>query len=131
MLEGGAHLRLDKAFESTPAAQTAHVERLVARAKPIAAEAAKLGCKVALYNHGGWFGVPENQISIIERLKKDGIDNVGMVYTQHHGHGEMDRFANLFPRMKPHLLAVSLNGMFTDGDLRGHDLGTAPLGQGD
>lgn len=132
MMEGGPHLRLDKAFESTPAAQSAHVGRIVAGVKPIAAEAAKLGCKVALYNHGGWFGIPENQIEIIQRLKQDGIENVGMVYTQHHGHGEIDRFAELFPRMKPYLLAVTLNGMIKDGDLTGsHDLGTAPLGQGD
>jgi sugar phosphate isomerase/epimerase len=131
MLEGGPHLRWDKAFESTPAAQVAHVERMVAGVKPIAAEAAKLGCQVALYNHGGWFGVPENQIQIIERLKQDGIANVGMVYTQHHGHGEIDRFAELFPKMKPYLLAITLNGMIKDGDLHGHNLGTAPLGQGD
>jgi quinoprotein glucose dehydrogenase len=131
VLEGGTHLRWDKAFESTPAAQAAHVERMVAGVKPIAAEAAKLGCQVALYNHGGWFGVPENQIQIIERLKRDGIDNVGMVYTQHHGHGEIDRFSELFPKMKPHLLAITLNGMIKDGDLRSHELGTAPLGQGD
>lgn len=131
MLEGGPHLRWDQAFESSPAAQAAHVERMVAGIKPIAAEAAKLGCQVALYNHGGWFGVPENQIQILERLKQDGITNAGMVYTQHHGHGEIDRFAALFPRMKPHLLAVTLNGMFQDGDLPGHELGTTPLGQGD
>jgi len=120
MLEGGPHLRLDKAFESTPAAQSAHVERMVAAAKPIAAEAAKLGCKVALYNHGGWFGIPENQIQIIKRLKEDGIDNVGMVYTQHHGHGEIDRFDQLFAKMKPYLLVITLNGMIKDGDLQNH-----------
>lgn len=131
LLEGGPHLRLDQAFESTSVAQAAHVERLVAGVKPIAAEAAKLGCQVALYNHGSWFGIPENQIQIIERLKQDGIDNVGMVYTQHHGHGEIDRFAELFPKLKPYLLAITLNGMIKDGDLQGHDLGTAPLGQGD
>ena len=132
MMEGGPHLRMDKAFESTPEAQLAHVGRIVAGVKPIAAEAAELGCKVALYNHGGWFGIPENQIEIIQGLKQDGIDNVGMVYTQHHEHGEIDRFAELFLRMKPHLLAVTLNGMIRDGDLTGsHDLGTAPLGQGD
>ena len=131
MLEGGSHLRLDKAFEATPEAQAAHVERMVAGVKPIAAEAAKLGCQVALYNHGGWFGIPENQIQIVERLKRDGITNVGMVYTQHHGHGEIDRFAELLPKMKPHLLALTLNGMIKDGDLQGHDLGTAPLGQGE
>ncbi len=131
MLESGPHLRLDKAFEPTPEAQAAHVERMVAAAEPIAMEAAKLGCQVALYNHGGWFGVPENQIQIVERLKQEGVTNVGMVYTQHHGHGEIDRFVELFPKMKPHLLALTLNGMFKDGDLQGHDLGTAPLGQGD
>ena len=131
MLEGGPHLRLDKAFEPTPEAQAAHAERMVVAAKPIAAEAAKLGCQVALYNHGGWFGVPENQIQIVERLKQEGVANVGIVYTQHHGHGEIDRFAELFPKMKPHLLALTLNGMFENGDLQGHELGTTPLGQGD
>jgi sugar phosphate isomerase/epimerase len=131
MLEGGPHLRLAQAFESTPEAQEKHIARLVAAAKPIAAEAAKLGCQVALYNHGGWFGVPENQIKIVERLRRDGVDNVGMIYTQHHGHGDVDRFEALFPKMQPYLLAVSLNGMMKDGDLRGHNLGTIPLGQGD
>ena len=130
-MEGGQHLRLNEAFEKTPEAQAAHVARVVARTKPIAAEAAKLGCQVALYNHGGWGGVPENQIEIIERLKQGGVTNVGMVYTQHHGHGEIDRFAELFPKMKPYLLAITLNGMFKDGDLRGHNFGTIPLGQGD
>jgi sugar phosphate isomerase/epimerase len=130
-MEGGPHLRLNQAFENTPAAQVAHVARIAARVKPIAVEAAKLGCQVALYNHGGWGGVPENQIQIIERLKQDAIANVGMVYTQHHGHGEIDRFAELFPKMKPYLLAITLNGMIKDGDLHGHDFGTLPLGQGD
>jgi sugar phosphate isomerase/epimerase len=130
-MEGGSHLRWNEAFEKTPDAQMAHVARVVARVKPIATEAAKLGCQVALYNHGGWGGVPENQIQIIERLKQDGVTNVGMVYTQHHGHGEIDRFAELFPKMKPHLLAITLNGMTRDGDLHGHNFGTIPLGQGD
>ena len=130
-MDGGPHLRWKEAFESTPAAQAAHVARVAARVKPIAAEAAKLGCQVALYNHGGWGGVPENQIQIIELLKREGVANVGMVYTQHHGHGEIDRFAELFPKLKPYLLAITLNGMIKDGDLKGHNLGTTPLGQGD
>ena len=130
-MDGGPHLRLNQAFENTPAAQAAHVARMVEKVKPIAAEAAKLGCQVALYNHGGWGGVPENQIQIIERLRQDGITNVGMVYTQHHGHGEIDRFDALFPKMKPYLLAITLNGMLKDGDLLGHNFGTVPLGQGD
>ena len=31
--------------------------------------AAKLGSKVGLYNHLGWFGEPTNQVNIIERLR--------------------------------------------------------------
>src|SRR5262245_41705965 len=37
--------------------------------KPIAEEAAKLDCRVGLYNHGNWFGEPENQLAILEALK--------------------------------------------------------------
>src|SRR5688572_25705692 len=36
--------------------QLARVETEAARIRPIATTAAPLGCKVALYNHGGWFG---------------------------------------------------------------------------
>ena len=131
MLEGGPELRLDKAFDSTPAAQAEHVARAAEQLKPIAEAGGKAGCQVALYNHGGWCGVPENQIAIVQRLRQQNIGNVGIAYVQHHGHAEIDRFGDLFPKMKPFLLAVSLNGMFKDGDLYGHDIGTAPLGQGD
>ena len=40
----------------------------VDRIAPVAREAQTLGCTVALYNHGGWFGEPENQLAIIEQL---------------------------------------------------------------
>jgi sugar phosphate isomerase/epimerase len=59
----------------------------------VAAEAAKIGCKIGLYNHGGWFGEPENQVAIIERLR---APNVGIVYNFHHGHAHMDRFRDVF-----------------------------------
>jgi sugar phosphate isomerase/epimerase len=96
---------------------------------PIAREAAKLDCKVALYNHGGWFGEPENQLAIIDRLKSDGITNVGVVYNLHHGHAHLDRFAELLAKMKPHLLALNLNGMVKDGEATGKKI--LPIGQGD
>jgi quinoprotein glucose dehydrogenase len=131
MMEGGPHLRSENAFGRSSAEQAAHVERTVAAVKPIAAAAGEVGCPVALYNHGGWFGVPENQLQVIARLRQEGILNVGMVYTQHHGHGEIDRFAELMPKMKPFLLAITLNGMTKDGDQHGHNWGTMPLGQGD
>ena len=50
--------------------QERRVELAAAKLRPLAEEAAKVGCSVALYNHGGWFGEPENQVAIIERLKR-------------------------------------------------------------
>lgn len=67
-----------------PAGKTQQ-EKVAAAAKsirPVAKEAAKLGCSVALYNHGGWFGEPENQLAVIDALK---LKNVGIVYNLHHG----------------------------------------------
>src|SRR5262245_40029873 len=66
--------------------------------RPIALEADKIGCRVALYNHGGWFGEPENEIAVIERLK---LANVGIVYNLHHGHAHVDRFPALLKKMMP------------------------------
>jgi len=96
------------------------------RIRPIAAEAAKIGCTVALYNHGGWFGEPENQLAIIEHLK---LTNVGIVYNLHHGHDHLARFPELLRKMKPHLMALNLNGMVEQGDRR--DMKILPLGAGD
>src|SRR5438132_3325876 len=73
------------------AEQKARVESEAKRIRAIADEAGKIGCKVALYNHGGWFGEPENQLAIIERLRADGVSNVGIVYNLHHGHDHLDR----------------------------------------
>ena len=51
----------------TPEEQKLRVQAEAKRIRPIAEEAAKIGCTVALYNHENWFGEPENQIQIIER----------------------------------------------------------------
>src|SRR5438105_1857535 len=96
---------------------------------PVAIEAAKLNCRVALYNHGGWFGEPEHQIAIIESLRKEGITNVGMVYNLHHGHEHLGRFWELLTKMKPYLLALNLNGMSKDGERTGKKI--LPLAQGE
>jgi sugar phosphate isomerase/epimerase len=110
------------------AEQTARVETEAQRVRSIAEAAVPLGCAVALYNHGGWFGEPENQLAIIERLARDGVRNVGIVYNFHHGHDHLDRFAELWRQMQPHLLAVNLNGMVRDGDKLGKKI--IPLGSG-
>jgi sugar phosphate isomerase/epimerase len=96
--------------------------------RPVAREAGAIGCKVALYNHGGWFGEPENEIAIIERLRRDGISNVGMVYNLHHGHEHLARFPELLGKMKPYLMALNLNGMNEGGDKAGEKI--LPLGRG-
>jgi hypothetical protein len=88
--------------------QAAKVAAAAEHLRPLAVEAKRLGCKLALYNHGGWFGEPENQIAIIKQL---GMDNVGLVYNFHHGQGHIGRFPELMPLMKPYLLALNLSGM--------------------
>lgn len=109
--------------------QAARVEAEAKRIAEIAVAAKTIGSTVGLYNHGGWFGEPENQIAIIERLKRDGLTNVGIVYNQHHGHDHLDRFAELLATMKPYLLVVNLNGMTAGGDKSGKKI--LPLGAGD
>jgi sugar phosphate isomerase/epimerase len=106
--------------------QAAKVESAAKVLRPVAEEAAKLGCTVALYNHGGWFGEPENQVAIIEALK---LKNVGIVYNQHHGHDHFERFPELLKLMKPHLLALNINGSAKGGDKAGKKI--LPLGAGE
>ena len=88
----------------------------------LAAEAHKTGSSVGLYNHGGWFGDPRNQISIIEALN---LPNIGIVYNFHHGHEDINQFPALLAEMQPYLLAVNLNGMRVGGPK------ILPLGAGD
>lgn len=108
--------------------QKARVAKEVERLKPICEAAAPLGCQVALYNHGNWYGEPENAIAIVEALKAQGIRNVGLVYNLHHGHGHLDRLEKVLPKMLPHLLCLNLNGMDVGGDAKGRKI--LPLGVG-
>jgi sugar phosphate isomerase/epimerase len=117
------------AATQTLAEQQSQVARESERIRGIAVEAAKIGSVVGLYNHGGWFGEPKNQIAIIKLLRAERVANVGIVYNQHHGHGQIDRFDVLMRAMKHYLLAVNLNGMVRDGDQRGLEI--LPVGQGD
>jgi len=113
----------------TEAARAARIEEEVKRLKPICEAAAAIGSKVGLYNHGSWFGEPENQILLIERLRRDGVTNVGIVYNLHHGHEHLGRFDRLMKAMKPYLITLNLNGMTRDGEKLGRKI--MPLGQGD
>ena len=118
----------DAAPKSTDPAEK--VAAAAAAVRPIAEAAAEIGCKVGLYNHGGWGGEPENQLAVVEHLRdRLKLTNVGVVYNLHHGHDHVDRIAKLLPQLKPHLLAVNLNGMVRGGDRAGKKI--IPLGQGE
>ena len=113
----------------TPEEQTARVESEAKRIKPIAEAAGAVRCSVSLYNHGGWFGEPDNQIAIIGLLRRQGVTNVHIVYNLHHGHDHVDKFPELLARMKPHLAVVNINGTVRQGDKLGRKI--LPLGLGE
>ena len=74
--------------------------------------AAETKSRVALYNHGDWFGEPENQVRIIQALPGR---EIGIVYNFHHGHEHIARFDALVKAMRPYLWVVNLNGMRPEG----------------
>jgi len=84
------------------------VDAVAAIVDKVAADAQALGCKVGLYNHGGWYGEPENQIEVLKKVNRP---NTGIVYNFHHGHEHVARFPQLMKQMLPYLLAVNINGM--------------------
>ena len=88
----------------------------------VAEKSKKLGCKVALYNHGGWFGNPYNEIEIIKKLPQH---ELSLVYNFHHGHHTIDKFPELAKVIVPYLSAVNLNGMEKNGEK------ILPIGKGD
>lgn len=78
----------------------------------LSAEAEKLGCKIGLYNHGGWFGNPDNLVKIIEMLPGK---EIGIIFNFHHAHDLLANFEEMVKNMMPHLWAVNLNGMNPGG----------------
>jgi hypothetical protein len=74
--------------------------------------AAAIGCTINLYNHGDWFGEPDNQIRIIE---KSGLKDVGIIYSFHHAHSQIADFPARLNRMLPYLKAININGMSVNG----------------
>lgn len=82
----------------------------------------KIGCKLALYNHGGWFGNPYNQVEILKQLKDESIS---IVYNFHHAHQDVDQFPKIVKEIKPYLSYVNLNGVKKNGEQ------ILPIGKGD
>jgi len=97
-------------FEGRPDEEK--VARGVEMVRYLSARAAETRSRVALYNHGDWFGEPENQIRVIQALPGR---EIGLVYNFHHGHQQIDRFDALVKTMRPYLWVVNLNGMRPEG----------------
>ncbi len=107
-------------------AQEARVEAAAKQLMPLADQAKELGCKLGLYNHGGWGGEPQNMVAVCQWLRKNAnADHVGIVYNFHHGHGHINDFAESLKVMKPHLLCLNLNGMNDGANPK-----ILPIGQG-
>jgi len=79
---------------------------------PLVEKTRKMGCKLGLYNHGGWGGEPANLAAVCARLRKlTQADHVGIVYNFHHAHNHIDDIGKAVAMMKPYLLCLNLNGM--------------------
>jgi sugar phosphate isomerase/epimerase len=88
------------------------VEDAARQLLPLVEKARLLGCRLGLYNHGGWGGEPKNMVAVAEWFRANArADHVGIVYNLHHGHGHIDDFGQVLALMKPYLLCLNLNGM--------------------
>jgi sugar phosphate isomerase/epimerase len=92
----------------------------------LAKRSAELGCKLGLYNHGGWGGEPANLVAVCKELRSRGYAHVGIVYNWHHGHGHVDDWEESLTLMQPYLLCVNINGMNRDAAPK-----ILPLAQGE
>jgi sugar phosphate isomerase/epimerase len=88
------------------------VEEASRRLLPLVEQMRRLGCKLALYNHGGWGGEPANLVAVVKWLRENAdADHVGIVYNLHHGHDHIADFADSLALMQPYLFCLNLNGM--------------------
>lgn len=117
---GGGDVKMSKDDEDR------FIESEVNRLRPIAEAGHRIGCSLALYNHGGWFGVPENMVRLVKAIDRP---NVGIVYNLHHAHDQIDRLPEVLQLLKPYLLALNVNGMATNGDQIGKKI--LIIGEGD
>jgi sugar phosphate isomerase/epimerase len=100
----------DNAFEGLPDEESLSIAVKVVG--EILQEAGELGCTIALYNHGGWFGEPDNLVRIINAI---GSDKVRIVYNFHHAHHQLDQFGKNLELMLPYLSTININGMSIEG----------------
>jgi hypothetical protein len=114
-------IMFSKDMPKTPEEQEHRVREGADRINALVRMAAPYGCSVELYNHNGWFGLEENELAIIARLREMGVRGVGMVYNFSHArdgfHDDSKDFPELWRKMKDHVVAVNITGMRTDEDV--------------
>jgi hypothetical protein len=102
------------------------IEEAARRLLPVVEQTRQWGCKLALYNHGGWAGQPANMAAVAEWLRvHQRAEHVGIVYNLHHGHEHIAQFAEALALMQPYLFCLNLNGMNDNEQPK-----ILPLGQG-
>ncbi len=100
----------DNAFEGFSDEESLSIAVKVVR--DILQEAIEIGCSISLYNHGGWFGEPDNLVRIIDIIESD---KVRIVYNFHHAHHQLDQFGKNLELMLPYLSTININGMRVEG----------------
>ena len=107
--------------------QQAKIDAATQSLLPLVEQTRRLGCRLGLYNHGGWGGEPKNLVAVCKSLRKyHKADHVGIVYNLHHGHNHIADFEQSLELMQPYLLCLNLNGMN-----KGAKPKILPLGQGE
>ena len=118
-------LRIIRAdFPDTPKKQALRVREEADRVNALVKLTAPYGVKIELYNHNYWFGMLENELAVIQRLRDLGVFDVGIAYNFDHArdglHDDSADFAKLWNEVKRYVVAVNITAM------RGPE-GTHPL----
>jgi hypothetical protein len=105
-------------FPGSPREYQRRVELEADRIRAFVRLAAPYGCQVHIYNHTLWFGMVENQVAILERLQRMGVQGVGMVYNFSHArdllHDDSKDFARLWNEMKSHVVELNVTAIEVD-----------------
>jgi hypothetical protein len=97
-----------------PERRELRVHQEVEHLKPLVDLTASYGITVALYKHGGWIGVTDNMIAVIQQLKVGGAENICMVYRFIHAHDEVDDtidFPAVWKGVQPYVRVVDITGV--------------------
>ena len=98
-------------FESLPEEES--FKQSVEMIQYLSQRAKNLGCKIALYNHGGWYGSADNQLKIIQQLPKE---DLGIIFNFHHAHDDLKNYSDNIKKLLPYVWCVNLNGMEANGE---------------